>query len=88
MQVIYKYTSLVRISDRSPSTNPIISKKKKKINLPIRDIILKVASDRKILLAAVTAAIIFTIFSRLGACTRAIVAARQIPCYLNIKRIP
>lgn len=87
MQVIYKYTSLVRISDRSPSTNPIISKKKK-INLPIRDIILKVASDRKILLAAVTAAIIFTIFSRLGACTRAIVAARQIPCYLNIKRIP
>lgn len=87
MQVIYKYTSLVRISDRSPSTNPIISKKKK-INLPIRDIILKVASDRKILLAAVTAAIIFTIFSRLGVCTRAIVAARQIPCYLNIKRIP
>lgn len=87
MQVIYKYTSLVRISDKSPSTNPIISKKKK-INLPIRDIILKVASDRKILLAAVTAAIIFTIFSRLGACTRAIVAARQIPCYLNIKRIP
>lgn len=53
MQVIYKYTSLVPTSDRSPFTNPVILQKK--INLPIRDIILKVATDRKILLAAVTA---------------------------------
>lgn len=83
--IIYKYASLVPTSDRSPFTNPIILQKNQFTDSRYYPESRERSED---FTCCCNSAIIFTIFSRLGACTRAIVAARQIPCYLNIKRIP